>query len=102
MQSVFTRKFSSQEFPRSAAPGRFARVSLRDTRQQFSQIMMGIALLAMALLCGTYRASAEGSGAWGVTGNRQVNLFIPSTSSSGGGNTGYVTRGFMMLASNTG
>ena len=51
-------------------------------------------------------AQAEGSGKWGVTANRQVNLFVPATATSsgvpGGGNTGYVARGFMMLASTTG
>lgn len=62
----------------------------------------GFLILAMTVLSGLNQAQGEGSGAWGVTDNRQANLFVPSTSSSGGGNTGYVTRGFMMLASNTG
>lgn len=59
-------------------------------------------MLALTLFCSINQVLAEGSGTWGVTGDRQVNLFIPSTSSSGGGNTGYVSRGFMMLASSTG
>ncbi|GGN12548.1 hypothetical protein GCM10010967_55760 [Dyadobacter beijingensis] len=59
-------------------------------------------MLTVAAFCGANHVFAEGSGAWGVTDNRQVNLYVPSTSNSGGGNTGYVTRGFMMLPSNTG
>ncbi len=45
--------------------------------------------------------SAEGSGTWGVTDTRQVNLFVSATGSNGGGNTGYVNRGFMLLPSST-
>ncbi|MBO9617005.1 MAG: T9SS type A sorting domain-containing protein [Dyadobacter sp.] len=73
--------------------------------KQFSRRWLslpGILILVITVFSGANRAHGEGSGAWGVTDNRQANLFVPSTSSSGGGNTGYVTRGFMMLASNTG
>ena len=63
---------------------------------------MRIVILVLTLFCGVNNAIAEGSGAWGVTADRQVNLFVPATGSSGGGNTGYVARGFMMLASSTG
>lgn len=101
MQSEFTSSFSMKEISRPAEPGAPLINPLSPTKK-FTQMLMGLAVLAMALLCGIDRASAEGSSAWGVTDNRQVNLFIPSTSNSGGGNTGYVTRGFMMLASNTG
>ncbi|WP_234666023.1 T9SS type A sorting domain-containing protein [Dyadobacter sp. CY261] len=63
---------------------------------------MYISMLVMAVFCSVNYAFGEGSGAWGITADRQVNLFVPATASSGGGNTGYVARGFMMLASNTG
>lgn len=64
--------------------------------------LLHAAMLVTAVFCTTNHAFAEGSGTWGVTGNRQVNLFVPSTSNSGNDNTGYHSRGFMMLASNTG
>ncbi|SEJ59576.1 conserved repeat domain-containing protein/Por secretion system C-terminal sorting domain-containing protein [Dyadobacter sp. SG02] len=63
--------------------------------------LRSILILAIAVFCGLSSAFGEGSGAWGVTANRQANLYVPTTSNSGGGNTGYKTRGFMMLPSNT-
>lgn len=79
--------------------------TFKHFKQEFPRrwpTLRGLAMLAIVVFCGLNLAFGEGSGAWGVTDNRQANLFVPSTSSSGGGNTGYVTRGFMMLASNTG
>lgn len=71
-------------------------------RWQSVPALSSVAMLALTLFCSISQVQAEGSGTWGVTGDRQVNLFVPSTSSSGGGNTGYTSRGFMMLASSTG
>jgi len=75
---------------------------LSSVTQKASCVIVRGVILVLTLFCGVNNAIAEGSGAWGVTADRQVNLFVPATGSSGGGNTGYVARGFMMLASSTG
>ncbi|SDF72001.1 conserved repeat domain-containing protein/Por secretion system C-terminal sorting domain-containing protein [Dyadobacter soli] len=106
MHSESTSRCSSTELPRPEAPLRSSTIPLHSAMRKVNHLLTGVAMLVIALFCQVHQASAEGSGVWGVTDNRQVNLFVPTTAVSnsvpGGGNTGYVTRGFMMLASNTG
>ncbi|AMQ55092.1 hypothetical protein AO498_01720 [Algoriphagus sanaruensis] len=47
----------------------------------------------------TFEALGEGSGTWGTASDRRSWLWVPANSSSS--NTGYGTRGFMMLPSRT-
>jgi uncharacterized repeat protein (TIGR01451 family) len=104
MRIQSTIEYFTQGFTRRwlVMPGISFVYLLSSITQKASNHIACVAMIALALFCGITHAFGEGSGTWGVTGNRQANLFVPATGSSGGGNTGYVARGFMMLASSTG
>ena len=70
----------------------------------FSQGLLRIAVFALSAFFLTFHSKvvkAEGSGRWGVTGNRQANLIGATTGNNGGDNEGYVKRGYMLLPSDT-
>lgn len=66
----------------------------------FSKIASFVYAVCLVIL-GAAMVRAEGSGTWGVTGNRQANLIGATTSSNGSANEGYVKRGYMLLPSDT-
>lgn len=59
-----------------------------------------VMFLMLSLFLAAFAMAQEGSGNWkGTQTGRQTSLFVPANSSSS--NTGYGTRGYMMLPSNT-